>query len=65
MKIFTCIKHKAVVSAYNRGHACTILGKALKALKERGELLLKSDEIVEFDYSGKKGSVRFLEKKDD
>lgn len=44
LNVFICPAHRAVVTAYNRGHAVQLLAKRLHA--ERGITLLKSDEVI-------------------
>jgi hypothetical protein len=57
LKVYICSygngTGKAVISAYNRGHAIKLLSKKIKVTKE--------DTVVELDTSSKKGNVVILE----
>lgn len=58
MKVFLCTSHKAVIVAFNRGHACKLLGKALE---KNGGTLQKDDKVVELEVQDKKSEgVTFL-----
>ena len=46
MNVFKCEKYGAVVIAFNRGHACKLLGKVLDG---RGVSLGKKDKVEKID----------------
>jgi hypothetical protein len=46
LNIFKCEKYGAVVVAFNRGHACKLLGKVLD---EKGIKLDKKDKVEKID----------------